>query len=387
MFMSKKANLTFSLSGVYICLFCYVGIYLPFWGIWLSSKGLSATEISLLLAFPQVMKVAISPFIMQLSDKTGMLKFIFTLFIALSSFFWVFYFYVEGFGQILLVSILVNIFLPNSMPMMESLTLREVKKHKLNYGLIRALGSLAFIFASVIFGGYLENHSLDNIPEFAFYCLLAGLFLALLLPRDQKKIKAINDNKSKNSPLVDLMTNSNFLVFISVATLLHMSHGFFYSLGSVYWKDVGFDEGTIGYLWAVGVAAEVFFFLFGTKLVTKLRPIYLFITISLVGVIRWVIMAETTNLTLLLFIQIFHGITFGATHLASMYFISTRVPEKFLGTAQGLYAAVPMGVGTGIAMYISGFLYNEYNSFAYYVMAFFCVISFFISFKLKRLSN
>jgi PPP family 3-phenylpropionic acid transporter len=240
---------------------------------------------------------------------------------------------------------------------------------------------------SIAFGKYLETHDIDAVPLFAFCAIVASFVFALFLPRDPRKTKASNDNISASSPLVDLMTNGNFIIFISVSTLLHMSHGFFYTIGSVQWQDIGFDKGTIGYLWAVGVMAEIIFFLFGSKFMEKIRPMYMFVAIAFLGVVRWVVMAEVTNLSVLYAAQLLHGFTFGATHLASMYFISSRVPLQYSATAQGLYSALPMGIGTGITMFASGFLYNIYGAGAYYVMAICCFLAFFLSFKLRRLTK
>lgn len=50
--------------------------------------------------------------------------------------------------------------------------------------------------------------------------------------------------------------------------------------------------------------------------------------------------------------------SFGAGHLAAMYFLSQAVPEDRGATAQGVYAAVVAGLGLGVVTIACG-LYPE----------------------------
>jgi PPP family 3-phenylpropionic acid transporter len=59
------------LSTFYAATFLVTGIQLPFWPIWLASRGLTAREIGVLLAAAIWVKVISTPAIGALADKTG----------------------------------------------------------------------------------------------------------------------------------------------------------------------------------------------------------------------------------------------------------------------------------------------------------------------------
>ena len=58
----------------YGALFLTLGIYLPFFPVFLKSRGLDATEIGLLFALLSWTKVATTPAIAQISDRSGRAK-------------------------------------------------------------------------------------------------------------------------------------------------------------------------------------------------------------------------------------------------------------------------------------------------------------------------
>jgi PPP family 3-phenylpropionic acid transporter len=85
-------------------------------------------------------------------------------------------------------------------------------------------------------------------------------------------------------------------------------------------------------------------------------------------VLRWTITPFIDDFLPLLAIQALHALTFGATHLAAMMFIQRRVPASATSSAQALYAAVPIGLGMGLAMMGAGLIYERVGGYAYLAM-------------------
>jgi PPP family 3-phenylpropionic acid transporter len=71
--MSRAAvsRLAMRLSAFYAATFLVTGIQLPFWPVWLASRGLTAREIGVLLAAAIWVKVLATPAIGALADKMG----------------------------------------------------------------------------------------------------------------------------------------------------------------------------------------------------------------------------------------------------------------------------------------------------------------------------
>ena len=87
------------------------------------------------------------------------------------------------------------------------------------------------------------------------------------------------------------------------------------------------------------------------------------------AVVRWLLMGFDPPLALLVLLQISHSLTYTASHIGAIHFMSRLVPDQQAGTAQALYASVTGGIGLGAAMLIAGPLYASYGGRAYWAMA------------------
>lgn len=65
--MSAAFRLSLHFGGMFLV----IGIMMPFWPVWLSHKGLSSTEIGMVLAAGSVVRVFLSPLIARLCDRLG----------------------------------------------------------------------------------------------------------------------------------------------------------------------------------------------------------------------------------------------------------------------------------------------------------------------------
>ena len=130
----------------------------------------------------------------------------------------------------------------------------------------------------------------------------------------------------------------------------------------------------IGWLWAEGVIAEVVLFAVGATLVRRLGPVTLIALGGIGGVVRWTVTALSTDLSVLVWVQALHALTFGATHLGAIHFIARSVPTALSATAQSLYSATVAGLVAGVAMGVSGKMYAAFGGHAYLLMAAFAAL-------------
>jgi len=69
-----------------------------------------------------------------------------------------------------------------------------------------------------------------------------------------------------------------------------------------------------------------------------------------------------------------HGLTFGAVHIATMYFIMETVPEERIASAQGV-GFVLAGVVMAVAVFSSGFIYQTYAANGFWIMTMVAVLA------------
>jgi PPP family 3-phenylpropionic acid transporter len=176
-------------------------------------------------------------------------------------------------------------------------------------------------------------------------------------------------------------------MFLLGAGLAQGSHVMFYGFSTIHWQSVGISREVIGYLWAIGVVAEIILFAYATATMKKVDPLTLILIGAAAGVVRWALTGWTDDLTFLFVLQALHGITFGAAHLGAMYFLARAIPPGLSASAQSLYSSVSLGLIFAVAMPTAGLLYAELSGQAFYAMAIMSGLGFVIIAGLSRFWN
>ena len=149
---------------------------------------------------------------------------------------------------------------------------------------------------------------------------------------------------------------------------MQASHAVLNGFSGIHWKAAGYSELMVGLLWGGSVVVEIILFAFSGAVVARIGASRLLLLGASTALVRWLILAETVALPGLIVAQAMHGITFGATYLATMHYIAGNAPEGLKATAQGAYASIS-GIIMGLALIASGALYSAFTGGAFYAMA------------------
>jgi len=361
---AQPGGIAFRLAWFYGALFFVLGVYLPFWLVWLAAQGLTDPQIGLLMATGPWIAVLASPLAGRLADRLGRRR---PIMIGLTMLFaaaYVAMFGVQGFWAILAAMCVAGLAQAPLAPMTDNLTLFAQARGLADYGRVRLWGSFAFIVASLVVG-----RLLSALPEATIlWVIVIGAVVMVLASLAVPEIRP-DGRGTDRSPFAALLGNRVFLLFLAVAVVLMASHAVYYAVGSLHWRRAGVDPTVIGLLWAEGVVAEILLFAYGRRALARFSPVGLLMLCALAGLVRWPALAATTDVGWLMLIQALHGLTFGAAHLGGMAFIGRAVPEAYSGTAQGLYTAVVAGLGLGSMLAVAGVLYQAAGGTAYLAMA------------------
>jgi MFS transporter, PPP family, 3-phenylpropionic acid transporter len=85
--------------------------------------------------------------------------------------------------------------------------------------------------------------------------------------------------------------------------------------------------------------------------------------------LRWGLSALSTDLAVLVPAQALHAASFGATHLAAMYYLRDHTPPELHASAQGFYAAIGTALPFGLLTPVAGWLYGAAGGDAFWAMA------------------
>jgi PPP family 3-phenylpropionic acid transporter len=362
--MTASRALTLRYGLMYGAMFLTIGIYLPFWPVWLSSKNLAADEIGLLLALGTWVKVLSNPVMAQVADRSGRAKATLAFCAVLSVATFSGFYLTDGFWPILAVLVLVNIFHPSLIPLTETQTMQAATAGRVDYGRARLWGSLAFILGTLGAGWALTGRDPGIILPLILGTLVLTALAALWFPPGERVA-------APSSPVTlwHLFADRRFLIFLAAASFLSASHAVYYGFSALHWRAAGHSANVIGWLWAEGVIAEVILFAFAARAVLRFGPVGLLAIGAVGGILRWTILGSTTDFAYLLAAQVLHGATFGAAHLGAMHYLSRSAPPGLAASAQAVYSAVVGGLAIGFAMLSAGWLYDGLGGGAFHVMA------------------
>lgn len=357
------------MSVFYFAVFLSAGLYLPFWPVWLESRGLGPVEIGLLYAIGRFTRILTNPLIAHVVDRRGDRRKPMVLLSLCATVAFAAYELCSEMWQFALVAVVVGAMWGTINPLGDSLALVNARQGRLNYGRVRLWGSISFILATLA-GGQI----LDIWPESAIFWSLLATFavvtvVCLITPDTRVEAPPVQSNVFR--VFWRLMSEPRFALFILASALLQTSHLVVYIFGTLHWRDAGIDDFLIGVLWAEGVVAEIVLFSFGAALTARFGAAGLLMMAAVAGVMRWPLLAFSTDLLVLFVAQALHGVTFGAAHLGAMAFLSRAIPPSLSATAQTLHGAVALGVASAIISPLLGGLYESWGGGAFYIMTLF----------------
>jgi PPP family 3-phenylpropionic acid transporter len=357
------------LSLFYGGYFGAVGVILPFWPLWLAGRGIGPDEIGLVVGAGLLARVVSGPVAAHVTDRGGdVRKLIVTLAVGSLLVFTLFPL-TTGLWSVVGLWLLFGCFWSPIMSLGESVTLANVRTRNVDYGRVRLWGSVTFIAVSATSGRLLSGNEPALIHALILGLVAATVVVCLLLPRTASEARPPG-----KLPLGQVLGDRRFLAMLAAGALLQCSHAVYYAFGSIHWAAAGHSEAVIGWLWAEGVIAETLLFMVSRRFVDKLGPGGMFALAGLAGVVRWPVLALTTDLTALVAVQALHAFTFGAAHLAAIAFIRQQLPPTLSATGISVYSSGVNGISMGVFMLLSGHLYAGYEGHAYFAMAAMCAL-------------
>jgi PPP family 3-phenylpropionic acid transporter len=352
------------LSAFYAATFLVTGIQLPFWPVWLASRGLTAREIGVLLAAAIWVKVLATPGIGALADNTGGRRVLMGALAAAALAAYVGLLSAGSFWLLISLNLVALTAQSALMPLGDTITLAATRSEGLDYGRIRLWGSVSFIFASIASGAALASSSGERVLPLVLGASVFVLLACLCIPSVRPA-----EGAARIAGIGTVAGDPKFWIFMLAASALQASHQVYYGFGALYWRSLGFSDTMIGWLWAEGVLAEILLFWQGRRLLARLGPIGLMVLGGAAGILRWSLAGALSWLPFIAAVQLLHAFTFGASHLGAMHFLSRAVPPSAAASAQSLYAALSSGLGSGVVMMIAGALYSAFGGGAYFFMA------------------
>ncbi|EOU9538800.1 3-phenylpropionate MFS transporter [Cronobacter dublinensis] len=350
----------------YFTYFFSYGIFLPFWSVWLAGIGVAPETIGLLLGSGLVARflgsLLLAPRVKDPSRLVFALRLLATLTLVFALGFWF------GHQTAWLFVILVgfNLFFSPLVPLTDALAATWQRQITMDYGRVRLWGSLAFVIGSALTGKLVSSY--DYRAILALLSLgVASMLIGMMLKPSVMPQGEARHNEAAGWPVWRKLVSENWR-FLACVSLLQGAHAAYYGFSAIYWQGQGYSASVVGYLWSLGVVAEIVIFALSKKLFSRFGARDLLLLSGVLGIIRWGLMGWTTALPWLIAAQILHCGSFSICHLAAMRYIAAREGSEVI-RLQSVYSAVAMGGGIAVMTVFAGFLYQHLAGGVFWVMA------------------
>lgn len=342
------------LSAYYFFYFAFVGAFSPYFALYLKSLALAPADIAILMSMMQLMRVLAPNLWGWLAERLGRRIAIVRLSACASAAGFALFFLTTEFAGLFLAMVLMAFFWSAALPLVEGLTFSHLGQQGHRYGSIRVWGSIGFIV--VVLGlGYL----LDFMPIEAVLWVNAGvlggiLVCALLVPEAPTR-----PGHHAGASMREVLRRREVRAVLGACFLMAAAHGALYVFYSIYLVEHGYDKAMVGWMWTLGVVAEILVFVLMPRITRRfsLRTILIFSFAC--AVVRFLMIGwGADSLVLLLVAQLLHGATFGSYHAAAIAVVNHWFPGRLQAHGQALYGSLSFGAGGMLGGLLSGYTWS-----------------------------
>lgn len=353
------------LSAVYFFYFASLGVFVPYWSPYLASLSFSETDIGVLVAVAMGTKI-FAPYIWGwVADHTGHRTALIRIASSLSALTFAGIFLDQSFIWLVIVMAVYSFFWNAVLPQFEAATMNHAKEDHGLYSSIRLWGSVGFIITAVLLGWWQQAHGVNSIAH-CMLVMLFGIAGISFVVKDQTPESGTNSDKS----IWPVLRQPYVAAFFVACFLIQLSHGSYYTFFSIYLEDAGYSKLAIGWLWGLGVIAEVVVFIYMRRLMQVFGIFWLLMLSMALTSLRWVLIAWcVSSLPILLFAQLLHAASFGIFHAAAIVIVHQAFKGRLQSRGQALYSSSSFGAGGAAGALLSGELWVRYGGEVTYLVA------------------
>ncbi|HZC77824.1 MAG TPA: MFS transporter, partial [Ktedonobacterales bacterium] len=173
---------------------------------------------------------------------------------------------------------------------------------------------------------------------------------------------------------------------LASALCMALAHGTLYAFFTLHLQRLGYSASLIGFLWMLGVLAEVGVFLYLPALFRRYALSTLLVASAACGVLRFLAIGWAGEwLGVLLMAQVLHAATFGSYHAAAVAAVQRTFPAHAHALGQTLFSSVGYGAGGALGALAAGWAWQAAGpGLAFTVSAGAALMGLFFAYSLKR---
>lgn len=337
--------------------FAYIGLVSPYASLFFLDRGFTVIEIAILMSMLQVTRI-IGPFSWgwlsdYLSNRIGIIRFC----ACLGALVFTVIYFLNSYISFFIWMFVLHTILSSLMPLGESATVHALYKDNSfdkRYGRLRLWGSIGFIMMVLFAGELFQRNSIELYPIVGTVILIALAAITFLMHEPK-----LERRKMVKGEFWVVLLNPDVRWFLISGFFMQFAHAALYVFYSLYLADLGYNKFQIGLFWALGVFAEVLFFYYQSKVLSRLDPEVLLQASFGIGVIRFALMAFLPITSVLIIAQVMHAGTFAAHHSAATKLLQRWFTGPLQARGQALMATVSYGLGGTLGGLFAGWIWES----------------------------
>ncbi len=343
----------------------YVGVFSPYASLYFADRGLSATQIGILMSLMQVMRIFGPNVWGWVADQSRRRVLVLRLTSVAAALTFCGMFVGQTFVFFFALMVTVNLFTSAQGPISEALMLSSMRGDLTHYGRVRLWGSVGFIVLVTVSGYALDWQGIELMPWIALLMLVMVTSVTFSLHEEPSTQHAQPSNSVR-----ELLSRKSVLSFFASTFLMIAAHSSLYVYYSLYLSDMGYSKTVIGLMWSLGVIAEILFFFYQAPLFRRFGVRKLMLFSLAVAVVRFLMIGwGAQSLAILLVAQVLHAATFGVHHSASVATLQRWFAGSLQARGQALFISISYGLGGTVGGLLLSACWDTFGARWVYVLA------------------
>lgn len=343
----------------------YIGVFSPYASLFFAEKGMTATQIGVLISLMQIMRIFGPNFWGWIADLTQRRVLILRITAVAAVACFSAMLFGQTFTQFFLILVAVNAFTSAQGPLSEALMLSDMRGDLTHYGKLRLWGSVGFIVAVLLAGQLLDWFGIGFMPWIAL------VLLAIVLVASCRMQESVHIDVQHNSHSVAALMKRREVIAFFVSTFLMLAaHAALYVFFSLYLAQIGYSKSLIGVMWSLGVVAEIVFFFYQAPLFRRFGVKNLMVGCLVLAGVRFLLIGfGAESLLLLVLAQLLHAASFGVHHSASVATLQKWFYGPLQARGQALFISISYGLGGTLGGLVLSVVWDRFGAQTVYSIA------------------
>mgnify|MGYP000539584312 CR=1 FL=1 len=247
------------------------------------------------------------------------------------------------------------------MGILDSIASLRAKEKGFDFGKMRLFAPAGWFVGSVALGYYIDlsGKTWNDIAVIIAIVLSFGLMFLNSLALKQSKTE--KQERPTLLEIKEVFKNKYLIVFYIMGMINIIGIAAYWVYYGPLVESLGLSPKVVGLSIGVGTLSEVIFIFFFDKFKKWLGLDWLIILSIAISILRWIIIANTSNAAVLIGIQVLHS-EIGLFTMACVSFVTDNVPKKLVTTGQTIFYTLTYGVGQYVGIMLMGYLFDLFGN-------------------------